>query len=49
MSGWEQVMAHVEDEAAYITWKVDGVVIGTDTFVVRGAKIRLQTAYIVFA
>ena len=49
MSGWEQLMAHVEGEAAFITWKVEGVVTGTDTFVVRDGKIALQTAYIVFA
>ena len=33
----------------YITWKVEGVVIGTDTSVVRDGKISVQTAYIVFA
>ena len=49
MSGWELVMAHVEDEVAFITWKVDGVVSGTDTFVIRDGKIILQTAYIAFA
>jgi ketosteroid isomerase-like protein len=48
LSGWEQQLVHVEDETAYITWKVEGVVVGTDTFVVRDGKISLQTAYIVF-
>jgi ketosteroid isomerase-like protein len=49
MTGWEHLMTHVEDEAAYITWKVEGVVIGTDTYVLRDGKISLHTAYIVFA
>ena len=34
----------VEDEIAYITWSVPGVVLlGTDTFVVRNGKIVSQT------
>jgi hypothetical protein len=48
MSGWELVMTHVQDEVAYITWKVEGRVTGTDTYVVRDRKIVLQTAYIAF-
>jgi ketosteroid isomerase-like protein len=48
MSGWELVLAHVEGEAAFITWTVKGVVNGADTFVVRDGKIALQTAYIAF-
>ena len=34
----------VEDEIAYITWSVPGfVLLGTDTFVVRGGRIVSQT------
>ena len=48
MSDWEQLIVHVEDGVAYITWKVEGVVIGTDTFIISDGKIVFQTVYIVF-
>jgi ketosteroid isomerase-like protein len=48
MAGWERRITHIEDETAYITWKVEGVVDGTDTYVVRDGKIRLQTTYVLF-
>jgi SnoaL-like domain len=49
MSGWQQLIVHVGDGVAYITWKVEGVVIGTDTFIISDGKIIFQTVYIVFA
>ena len=49
MTGWERLVTHVEHEVAYITWKVEGMVDGTDTYVVRDGKITLQTSYVLFA
>ena len=40
----ELLRRDVEGEVAYIVWKADpGVRLATDTFVVRGGKIRIQT------
>ena len=44
--GFAVTMQHAiyHDEAAYITWTVPGVIsLGTDTFIVKGDAIVLQT------
>ena len=42
--GFEHTVEHVDGDYAFITWKMDGIPFGTDTFVVRDDKIVLQTA-----
>jgi len=48
-SGFEETSAHVEGDLAYVTWKMTGISLGTDTFVVSNGKIVMQTATFVFA
>jgi hypothetical protein len=34
---------HVDDDVAFVTWKTKTVAFGSDTFVLRGGKIAVQT------
>ena len=47
LRGFEERSAHVEGDLAYITWTMDGITLGTDTFVLANGKIVMQTATIV--
>ncbi len=47
LPGFEPVASHVEGDLAYITWKMTGITLGTDTFVLRDGKIVMQTATVV--
>ena len=47
--GFEKTGEHIEGEVGYVTWKADGIAFGTDTFVLRDAKIALQTVALHFA
>ena len=46
LSGIEPNALHVEGDYLYVRWTADGVRLGTDTFVVSGGKIVLQTVTI---
>ncbi len=39
---------HVDGEIAFVTWKAEGIPLGTDTFVVRDGKIVAQTVVLHF-
>jgi len=49
-NAFELLRRDVEGEVAYIVWKAEpGVTLATDTFVVRGRKIKVQTFAASFA
>lgn len=49
MAGFEAGLEHVDGEIAFVTWKADGIALGTDTFVVRDGKVAAQTVVLHFA
>ena len=49
MAGFEAGVEHVDGEIGFVTWKADGIALGTDTFVVRDGKIAAQTVVLHFA
>ena len=49
MAGFESGVEHVDGEIAFVTWKADGIALGTDTFVVRDGKVTAQTVVLHFA
>ena len=48
MPGVEFGVEHVDGEIAFVTWKAEGIPLGTDTFVVRDGKIAAQTVVLHF-
>ena len=49
MAGFEAGVEHVDGDIAFVTWKAEGIALGTDTFVVRDGKIAAQTVVLHFA
>lgn len=49
MAGYEAGIEHVDGDIAFVTWKAEGIALGTDTFVVRDGKIAAQTVVLHFA
>jgi uncharacterized protein (TIGR02246 family) len=49
MAGFEAGVEHVDGDIAFVTWKAEGINLGTDTFVVRDGKIAAQTVVLQFA
>jgi ketosteroid isomerase-like protein len=49
MAGFEAGVEHVDGEIAFVTWKAEGIALGTDTFVVRDGKVAAQTVVLHFA
>ena len=47
--GFEEGLEHVDGDIAFVTWKAEGIALGTDTFVVRDGKIAAQTVVLHFA
>ena len=43
LTGFEVISLFVDDEVAFFTWKTAAVAFGSDTFIVRGGKIAVQT------
>src|SRR4051794_26494564 len=43
LTGFEVITLFVDDDVAFFTWKTDAVAFGSDTFVLRGGKIAIQT------
>ena len=39
----EEIPLFVDDDVAFFTWKTDAVACGSDTFVLRGGQIVVQT------
>ena len=40
---------HVDGDRSFVTWKAEGIALGTDTVVVRDGKIAAQTVVLHFA
>ena len=49
MPGFTQADAYVEGDAYFVTWRAEGIELGSDTIVVRDGKIVLQTVTVVLA
>lgn len=47
--GFEKLAEHIDGEVANVTWKADGIAMGTDTFIVRDGKVAIQTVALHFA
>lgn len=43
LTGFEVISLFVDNDVAFFTWKTDAVALGSDTFVLRGDKIAVQT------
>lgn len=49
LPGFVETASFTEGDTHYVTWTADGIVFGTDTLVVRGGRIAVQTVAIVLA
>lgn len=47
LPGFTETDSYIEGNAYYVTWKADGMPFGSDTIVVEGGKIALQTVVVV--
>ncbi len=43
LTGFEVTALFIDDAVAFFTWRTDAVAFGSDTFVLRGDKIAVQT------
>ena len=43
LTGFKVISLFVDDDVAFFTWKTDAVAFGSDTFVLRGGQIVVQT------
>jgi len=43
LTGFEVISLFVDDDVAFFTWKTDAVALGSDTFVLPGGQILVQT------
>lgn len=49
LNGVAQTAMHIDGDVAFVTWTADGIVLGSDTFVIRDGKIACQTVAIALA